>query len=79
MHKQKCEERDKFLIHKVKNGALNGDPSFVFKSSKSMAQLALAMDKDESGILKEEYVFFIQNTTDAEVLRPSHSGLSTQL
>ena len=57
MFKIKCDETDKFLVYKVNNRALNNKPSFVFKSSLSMAKLALEMDRDGDGILKEEYAF----------------------
>ena len=53
--KKKCDEKDEFLIYSVNNRALNGKPSFVFKSSLAMANLALAMDKDKQGVLCNEY------------------------
>ena len=56
-YKQKCEEKDKFYIHKVNNRALNGKPSFVFKSSVSMASLCIQMDRDKLGILRNEFAF----------------------
>ena len=48
-------EKDKYFIYKINDRALNGLPSFVFKSSTSMAQLAIDMDRDGAGILKKEY------------------------
>ena len=48
-------EKDKFFIYKINDRALNGLLSFVFKSSTSMAQLAINMDRDGAGILKNEY------------------------
>lgn len=56
-YKHKCDEKDKYLIYRVNNRALNGKPSYVFKSSHAMAELALSMNRDGQGILKEEFAF----------------------
>jgi hypothetical protein len=34
---------------------LNGEPSYVFKASKAMAELAFSMDKDRNGCMRYEY------------------------
>ena len=39
----------------IGNRALDGEPSFVFKSSTHMACLALSMDRNGSGVLSAEY------------------------
>lgn len=54
--KTQTDLKDKFLIYKVNNGSMNnGQPSFVFKSSKAMANIALDMDKDQEGPLQFSY------------------------
>jgi serine/threonine protein kinase len=53
--KKKCDERDKYLIFRVNSRDLNGEPSYVFKASKSMAELAVSMDKDREGEMRFEY------------------------
>lgn len=57
IYKAKCDEKDPFFIYKINNRALNGNPSYIFKSSKEMAELALEMDIDGKGCLKEEYAY----------------------
>ena len=53
LFKRKCDEYDKFLVYRVNNGEMNnGDPTYVFKSSKRMAQVAVSMDR-ENGTCKE--------------------------
>ena len=56
-YKAKCAEKDQFLIFRVNNRALNGNPSYVFKSSSQMAELALAMDINNSNVLNSEYAY----------------------
>ena len=57
--KEYCDPKDKFYVHKVNDKRGNPDlPSFVFKSSKQKAKMAIAMDKDGDHFLKEEYCFF---------------------
>jgi hypothetical protein len=53
--KQKCDERDKYLVYRINSRQLNGLPSYVLKSSKEMVQLALFMDRDGTGLLNHEY------------------------
>jgi hypothetical protein len=55
--KVKCDEKDKFLIYKINNKELNGQPSLVFKSSEDMAKLAIEMDRDSNGLLNGEYAY----------------------
>ena len=51
-------DKDPFLIYKVNNRNLNGEPSYVFKTSKVQAQLAVAMDRDGDNFLSDECCFF---------------------
>jgi hypothetical protein len=44
-----------FLLFRINCRALNGEPSYVFKSSRAMAELALSMDRDGAGPLNREY------------------------
>jgi len=55
LYKEKCEERDKYLIYRVNNRKLNGKPSFVFQSSLKMAQTAIEMDVNKNTVLSREY------------------------
>ena len=55
--KKKCDEKDRYLIFKVNNRDLNGEPSYVFKSSKAMVELAISLDKDRDGPMRFEYAF----------------------
>lgn len=55
--KSKCYEKDEYLIYKINNRSLNGSPSYVFKSSTSMAYLAIDMDRDGNGVLNKEFAF----------------------
>jgi hypothetical protein len=50
-------DKDPFLIYKVNNRNLNGEPSYVFKTSKIQAQLAVAMDRESNDFLSDEYCF----------------------
>ena len=55
---QKYNEKDKYLIYRVNNRALNNKPSYVFKSCEHIiAKMALAMDKNGDGILCKEYAY----------------------
>ena len=56
--KAKTDERDKFLIHKVNDRRLNGNPSFVFKTSTFKAKLAMSMDRNGDKLLSREYCHF---------------------
>ena len=40
------DKEEKYLIYKINNSQLNGQPDYVFKSSAPMAQLAIDMDQD---------------------------------
>lgn len=42
--KSKCDHRDKFLIYRINNRTLNEKPSFVCKSSRDMAEIAVCMN-----------------------------------
>jgi len=55
--RKKCAEKDEFLIYSINSRDLNGQPSYVFKSSNGMAKLALMMDRDGDEILSGEYAF----------------------
>ena len=55
LFRRKCSEKDEFFIFSVNNKDLNDKPSHVFKSSLSMAKLALLMDKDTNEVLSNEY------------------------
>ena len=49
--KAKTDKQDPFLIYKINNvNQNNGQMTFIFKSSKDMANWALKMDKDEGEI-----------------------------
>lgn len=55
--RDKCNELDRFLIFRVNNRSLNGEASFVFKSSQMMAEMAIEMDRNNTGSpFAEEYV-----------------------
>jgi hypothetical protein len=53
--KIKCDEKDPFLSYRINSRSLNGKPSYVFKSSRAMAQLALSMDRGSDGSMSHEY------------------------
>jgi len=53
--RNKCTEKDEFLIYSINSRDLNGQPSYVFKSSIGMAKLASQMDRDKDNILSNEY------------------------
>ena len=55
LFKSKCDERDRFLVYRINSRQLNGQPSYVFKSSTEMARLAQSMDRDGNGQMKDEY------------------------
>ena len=42
--KQATDKKDKYLIYQINNSQFNGQPTYVFKSSVPMAQLAIDMD-----------------------------------
>ena len=50
--KSTISHRDPFFIYKVNDRKMNGEISFVFKTSKFLLDLALSMDKDKQEELK---------------------------
>ena len=57
--KEYCDKKDIYYIYKMNDRRGNPDkPSFVFKSSKSKAEMAINMDKDGNHFLNDEYCFF---------------------
>jgi hypothetical protein len=47
LFKRNTDKQDKYLIYRVNNDAMsNGLPTFIFKSSKSSADLAISMDRE---------------------------------
>jgi hypothetical protein len=57
LFKEKCDEKDKFFVYCINSRRMNGEPSFVFKSSLHMARLALLMDRNTDGVLSTEYAY----------------------
>ena len=51
---------DKYYIYELNDGSMNDMPSYVFKSSREMAQLMLKMDQNNEDIhpLQDEAVYF---------------------
>ena len=58
--KEVTDTSDNFLIYEMNDGNMNTKPSFVFKSSRKMAKMALNMDQDYpcKNPLMEEVVYF---------------------
>ena len=56
--KSRISKRDTFFIYRLNDRKMNDNTSYVFKTSKALLQLALAMDKDQNGMLSGEYAFF---------------------
>ena len=56
--KKKTDLKDAFLIYKANDGSLNEQPSYVFKSSKLRANMAINMDRTEDHVLSKEYCHF---------------------
>ena len=49
--KSNADKHDKFMVYSMNNGEMNnGLPTYVFKSSKASAQLALDMDRHGNGL-----------------------------
>lgn len=46
------------MVYQLNDRKMNRKISFVFKTLKSLLDLALAMDKDANGLLREEYAYF---------------------
>ena len=53
--KAQCDKHDKYLIHRLNSRAMSNTASYVFKSSRLMAEMALSMDRDGKKFLSEEY------------------------
>jgi len=54
-----ADSRDPYYVYKLKDRRGNPDkPSFVIKTSKFRAKLALSMDRTEDQILSQEFCFF---------------------
>ncbi len=59
MFKQYCDKKDEFHTYKINDDRGNPDtPSFVFKSSKQKAKMALQIEKEGEHFLNDEYCFF---------------------
>ena len=57
--KQYCDEKDEFYVYKVNDRRGNPDkPSFVFKSSRQKAKIALNMNRNGSHYLNSEFCYF---------------------
>ena len=58
--KQATDKKDRYYIYQINNGNLNNNSDFVFKSSRAMAELAIAMDVDSpiSSVLQQENAYF---------------------
>ena len=55
--KEKVSHLDKFLVYAVNGRSINNRSAYVFKSSNDMAQLAVEMDVQGTGFLREEFAF----------------------
>lgn len=56
--KQYCDRKDPFYIYKMNDKRGNPDlPSFVFKTSRLKAKIAINMDKDGEHFLAKEVLF----------------------
>jgi len=55
--KARCDKHDKYLIYRVNSRTMSNTASYVFKSSKPMAEMALSMDRDRKKFLSNEYAF----------------------
>ena len=58
--KQATDKKERYYIYQINNGNLNNNSDFVFKSSRAMAELAIAMDVDFpiSSVLQQENAYF---------------------
>ena len=78
--KNGTDEHDPYYIHKVNCCSINGEPSFLFKTSRKAAELAIKMDinMQKEGFLSamtEEYAFLDGMHSHTKLL---HCGLITQ-
>jgi len=55
--KKFCDEKDPFLVYRFNDERQNGDLTYVFKCSRFQAKLALSMDREEDGLLREQYCY----------------------
>ena len=55
--KSKCDIKGKYYIYKMNYRGLNGQPSYVFKSSEAMARICLSLDREGSHPMNDEYVY----------------------
>ena len=56
--KQKTDNRDPHLIHKINDRRLNGNPSYVFKTSSFKAKMCMSMDRNGDKLMCKEYCHF---------------------
>ena len=56
--KQKTDNRDPHLIHKINDRRLNGNPSYVFKTSSFKAKMCMSMDRNGNKLMCKEYCHF---------------------
>ena len=50
---------ERYLIYKINNTQFNGDPDYMFKSSHTMAQIAVDMDQERpKNRLQSEETYF---------------------
>ena len=55
--KSKMDGRDPFYIYRINDRKMNQQASYVFKTSRTQANIALSMDRHGEGILNKEYCF----------------------
>ena len=76
--KQATDKKDRYYIYQINNGNLNNS-DFVFKSSRAMAELAIAMDVDSpiSSVLQQENAYFdATHTRDPQFQKPGSLDVS---
>ena len=56
--KQKTDNSDRHLIHKINDRRLNGNPSYVFKTSSFKAKICISMDRNGDKLMSREYCHF---------------------
>ena len=77
--KEVTDTSDNFLIYEMNDGNMNTKPSFVFKSSRKMAKMALNMDQDYpcKNPLMEEAVYFDGMHTRCKSWKTDIMGISS--
>ena len=55
--KSKVDYQDPYFIYRINDRKLNQQSSYVFKTSRTQANIALSMNRDSEGILSKEYCF----------------------